>query len=266
MLCFAFLSLHFKSTRFEPISGLSWRERLVQFCWIWWLGFRYKDQRLLVTSVLQNRTCLSPNACADVYHSSLHCWSYFLNNPCNLWRTCVSGYVHLSFHAVWCTGLGLGSQLRGFRGRWCGTRNQLGRAKAHLHPLWCCRPQPAELLLVHLKASRSLLTSAAWAAPTSPARVEVALTPGRRRCSRCNSTVCVSHTQNRTGSPAPHRLARAASAVAEDSGRSSGAERSEDGWGTHSPERFIDSICKGISSQFIRFLKEEEYCDKWLQF
>ncbi len=97
-------------------------------------------------------------------------------------------------------------------------------------------------------------------------RVEVALTPGRRRCSRCNSTVCVSHTQNRTGSPAPHRLARAASAVAEDSGRSSGAERSEDGWGTHSPERLIDNICKGISSQFVRFLKEEEYCDKWLQF
>lgn len=66
-------------------------------------------------------------------------------------------------------------------------------------------------------------------------RVEVALTPGRRRCSRCNSTVCVSHTQNLTGNPAPHRPARAASGVAGDSGRSSGAECSGDGWGTRSP-------------------------------
>lgn len=73
--------------------------------------------------------------------------------------------------------------------------------------------------------------------------MEVVLTPGRRRCSRCNSTACVSHTQNPTGSPAPHRLARAASAVEEDSGRSSGAECSEDGWSTHSPERFKDNIC-----------------------
>lgn len=79
--------------------------------------------------------------------------------------------------------------------------------------------------------------------------MEVVLTPGRRRCSRCNSTVCVSHTQNQTGSPAPHRLARAASAVAEDSGRSSGAEQSEDGWGTHSPDRLIDNICKKIISE-----------------
>lgn len=75
-------------------------------------------------------------------------------------------------------------------------------------------------------------------------RAEVEQTPGRRRCSRYSSSVCVSHIQNRIDSLAPHRLARAASAVAEDSGRSSGAEGSEGGSGTRSPEIQKDNIEK----------------------
>ena len=62
-------------------------------------------------------------------------------------------------------------------------------------------------------------------------------TPGRRRCSRCSSSVCAARTPSPSGSPAPRRLAPAASGAEEDTGRSSGAVWTGGGWGTRNPER-----------------------------
>lgn len=59
----------------------------------------------------------------------------------------------------------------------------------------------------------------------------------RHRCSRCSSSVCVAHTRSLSGSPGPRRLSPAASGAVADSGHSSGAEWTGDGWGTRSPER-----------------------------
>lgn len=61
-------------------------------------------------------------------------------------------------------------------------------------------------------------------------------TLGRRRCNHCSSSVYGAHTPSPSGSPAPRRLSPAASGVAVDSGHSSGAEWTGDGWGTRSPK------------------------------
>lgn len=66
-------------------------------------------------------------------------------------------------------------------------------------------------------------------------QVEAELTPDRRRCSRCNSSVCVSHTLSLSGIQEPHMLAREASEVEVGTGHSSGVERTGSGLGTHSP-------------------------------
>lgn len=128
---------------------------------------------------------------------------------------------------------------------------------------------PAEPLQGHLTASRYPPTTEAWAAPASPTLfrsqthihilsacatlrskhscvrdhlcvadlVEAAQTPGRRRCSRCSSSVCGAHTLSLNGSPAPRRLSLAASGAAVDTGHSSGAVWTGGGWRTRSPER-----------------------------
>lgn len=61
-------------------------------------------------------------------------------------------------------------------------------------------------------------------------------TLGRRRCSRCSSSVYGAHTPSLSGSLAPRRLSPAASGAAADSGHSSGAELTVGGWGTRSPK------------------------------
>lgn len=65
--------------------------------------------------------------------------------------------------------------------------------------------------------------------------MEAEQTPGKRRCSRCSSSVCAARTPSRSGNPAPRTLSLAASGVVADSGRSSGAEWTGGGWGTRSP-------------------------------
>lgn len=62
-------------------------------------------------------------------------------------------------------------------------------------------------------------------------------TPGRRRCSRCSSSVCVARTPSLSGSPALRTLSRATSGAAVDTCRSSGAAWTVGGSGTRSPER-----------------------------
>lgn len=62
-------------------------------------------------------------------------------------------------------------------------------------------------------------------------------TPGRRRCSHCSSSVYGAHILSLSGSPAPHRLFRAASGVAVDTGHSSDAVWTGGGLGTRSPGR-----------------------------
>lgn len=66
--------------------------------------------------------------------------------------------------------------------------------------------------------------------------MEAEQTPGRRRCSRCSSSVCGAHTPSRSDSPVPHRLAQVASEVEVDTGRSSAAVQTEGGWDTRNPE------------------------------
>lgn len=62
-------------------------------------------------------------------------------------------------------------------------------------------------------------------------------TPGRRRCSRCSSSVYGVRTLSPSGSLVPRRLALAASGVGADTGHSSGAVWTGGGWGTRSPGR-----------------------------
>lgn len=62
-------------------------------------------------------------------------------------------------------------------------------------------------------------------------------TPGRRRCSHCNSSVYGAHTLSPSGSLAPHRLFQATSGAAVDTGHFSGAVWTGGGWGIHNPER-----------------------------
>lgn len=62
-------------------------------------------------------------------------------------------------------------------------------------------------------------------------------TQGRHRCSHCSSSVYDVHTLSLSGSLAPRRLSLATSEVGVDSGRSSGAVWTGDGWGTRSPNR-----------------------------
>lgn len=64
--------------------------------------------------------------------------------------------------------------------------------------------------------------------------MEVELTPDRRRCSHCNSSVCVSHTLSRSGSRTPHMHAREASEAEVGTDHSSGVEWAG-GFGTRSP-------------------------------
>lgn len=61
-------------------------------------------------------------------------------------------------------------------------------------------------------------------------------TRGRRRCSRCSSSVCVVRTPSLSGSPALRTLSRATSGAAADTCHSSGAAWTEGGSGTRSPE------------------------------
>lgn len=80
-------------------------------------------------------------------------------------------------------------------------------------------------------------------------------TPGRRKCSRCSSSVYGAHTLSLSGSPAPHRLALAASGVAVDTGHSSGAVWTGGGWGTRSPERQRKGQCPRYESYEQRFME-----------
>lgn len=66
-------------------------------------------------------------------------------------------------------------------------------------------------------------------------QVEAELTLDMRRCSHCNSSVCVSHTPSLSGSRPPHTPAREASEVEVGTDHSSGVEWIGSGLGIHSP-------------------------------
>lgn len=125
------------------------------------------------------------------------------------------------------------------------------------------RTHPVKPPQDHLAASHFLPATEAWVAQASPVlltthtnqtgwiqfpnNVQVWLsvcsadlvvaeqTPDRHKCSRCSSSVYGAHTLSLSGIPAPRRLALAASEVAEDTGRSSGAVLTGRGWDIHSP-------------------------------
>lgn len=79
--------------------------------------------------------------------------------------------------------------------------------------------------------------------------VEAGQNPGRRRCIRCSSSVYGARTLSPSGSPAPHRLSPAASGVAVDTCRSSGAPWTGGGWGTRRPG---GQRTRRMSNKFIR--------------